>query len=197
MIKTTNELLFQLQEYKNPKTKIQRLVKEGKLFPIRRGIYETEENVSMFLLAGTIYSPSYISFASALSYYGLIPERVYACTSATQNKNRMKTFHTSFGDFYYRDIPEDAYPYGVLWKQESDCYSYLIASPEKAICDMLYIQKPVYSMKALEEMLFSDLRIDEDEFANLNYQDMEFLCPKYHRTTLNVLEKYLQKERKQ
>ena len=39
---------------------------------------------------------------------------------------------------------------------------YAIASPEKALCDMLYVQTPVYSQKALRELLFADLRIDED-----------------------------------
>lgn len=197
MLKTTMELNFLLRNYKNPQTKIQRLVKNGKLFPIRRGLYETQKNVPMILLAGSIYGPSYISFAYALAYYDLIPERVYGCTSATVNKNRTKVFHTIFGDFYYRDIPEEAYPYGALWKQQGEYYSYLIASPEKAVCDMLYIQKPVYSMKALEEMLFADLRLDEEAFSQLNYERMEFFCPKYHRITLNVLQKYLRKKRKE
>ncbi len=194
MIKGAGELLFQLQTYKNPQNRIQRLVKAGTLFPIRRGLYETHRNVSMRLLAGTIYGPSYISFTSALSYYGLIPERVYACTSATQNKNRTKSYHTPFGDFYYHDIPREAYPYGVVWKQEGDSYSYLMAAPEKALCDLLYLQPSVYSRKALEEMLFSDLRIDEEGFSRLNHADLAFLCPKYHKTTLNQLEIYLWKE---
>lgn len=196
MIKRTAELLFQLQTYKNPQTRVQRLVQAEKLFLVRRGLYETKQHVSPHLLAGTIYGPSYISFVSALSYYGLIPERVYACTSATQNKNRTKSFHTPYGDFYYHDIPQEAYPYGVVWKQEGDSYSYLMAAPEKALCDLLYLQPSVYSRKALEEMLFSDLRIDEEGFSRLNHADLAFLCPKYHKTTLNQLETYLRKEKR-
>ncbi len=54
MLRTTWDLVFELQQqgYRNPNTKIQRLVREGKLFPIRRGLYETDPNVDRYLLAG-------------------------------------------------------------------------------------------------------------------------------------------------
>lgn len=196
MLQSTATLLFQLEQegYRNPQTKIQRLVRAKKLFLVRRGLYETNPHVSPHLLAGVIYGPSYVSFASALSMYGMIPERVYACTSATQNKNRRKEYHTLFGDFIYRDIPAAVYPYGVIWNTDEKEYSYQIASPEKAICDMLYIQQPVvYSMMDLEYLLFDDLRIDEEEFSKLNREDLQFLCPKYHKATLTQLSLYLDK----
>ena len=196
MLQSTAALLFQLEQegYRNPQTKIQRLVRAKKLFLVRRGLYETNPHVSQHLLAGVIYGPSYVSFASALSMYGMIPERVYACTSATQNKNRRKEYHTLFGDFIYRDIPAAVYPYGVIWNTDEKEYSYQIASPEKAICDMLYTQQPVvYSMMDLEYLLFDDLRIDEEEFSKLNREDLQFLCPKYHKATLTQLSLYLDK----
>lgn len=196
MLQSTAALLFQLEQegYRNPQTKIQRLVRAKKLFLVRRGLYETNPHVSQHLLAGVIYGPSYVSFASALSMYGMIPERVYACTSATQNKNRRKEYHTLFGDFIYRDIPAAVYPYGVIWNTDEKEYSYQIASPEKAICDMLYIQQPVvYSVMDLEYLLFDDLRIDEEEFSKLNREDLQFLCPKYHKATLTQLSLYLDK----
>lgn len=194
MIQTTEALLFQLEQqgYRNPQTKIQRLVREKKLIPVRRGLYETDLHVEPYLLAGVIYGPSYVSFASALSVYGMIPERVYACTSATQHKNRRKEYHTPFGTFLYQDVPASVYPYGVIWKTDGKAYSYQIATPEKALCDMLYIQKPpVYSVKDLKSLLFSDLRIDEEEFSRLNREDLQFLCPKYHKATLTQLSLFL------
>ncbi len=197
MIQTTEALLFQLRQqgYRNPQTKIQRLVREKKLIPIRRGLYETDPHVAPHLLAGVIYGPSYVSFASALSVYGMIPERVYACTSATQNKNRHKEYHTPFGTFLYQDIPASVYPYGVLWKTDGKAYSYQIATPEKALCDMLYIQKPpAYSLADLEYLLFADLRIDEEEFFKLNRKDLQFLCPKYRKATLTQLSLFLGQE---
>ena len=72
MIKTTDMILEELQSYANPKTKLSRMVKQGKYFQIARGLYETEKNVPGHLLAGSIYGPSYISFEYALGFYGMI-----------------------------------------------------------------------------------------------------------------------------
>ena len=192
MFRTTSDLLDSLSKYANPDMKIKRMVQEGSLFRLRRGLYATTRNISSYLLAGVIYGPSYISFETALSRYGLIPERVYACTSATFKKNRSKTYKNDFGVFEYRDIPAAAYPLGVRLAEENGIF-YAIASPEKAICDMLYIQPPVYSKKALEDLLFENLRIDEEIFGRLNYQDMQYLVPRYRRRNLKLLSALLEK----
>ena len=66
-----------------------------------RGLYETDRNAPAYLLAGSIYGPSYISFEYALSRYGLIPEAVYAVTCATFEKKKKKKYETPFGTFTY------------------------------------------------------------------------------------------------
>ena len=66
MIKTTAMMMEALREYSNPKAKLSRMVRRGECFPIVKGLYETELNVSPHLLAGSIYGPSYISFEFAL-----------------------------------------------------------------------------------------------------------------------------------
>ena len=194
MIRTTYDLLDSFSGYANPDMKIKRMVQEGKLFRLRRGLYVTTTKISPYLVAGTIYGPSYISFETALSRYGLIPERVYACTSATFRKNRSKTYKNDLGVFTYRDIPAAAFPLGVKCEEEKKMF-YAIASPEKALCDMLYVQPPVYSHKALRELLFVDLRIDEEGFAQLNRQEIRQLVPRYRRRNLNLLGELLNKGR--
>lgn len=186
MIRTTQDLLLELAGYSNPQTKIQRLMKNGTLVKIKRGLYETDPNVPAYLLTGVVYGPSYISFSYALAQYGLIPERVEACTSATFGKNRSKQFKTPFGNFLYRDIPKEVYPYGVYWKQEGN-YSYLIASPEKALCDTLYTKPPAGSLGALKEMLFDDLRIDEESFEMLDEEDLLDLAERYRSKNIKLL----------
>ncbi|HCB92652.1 MAG TPA: hypothetical protein DEP57_02395 [Selenomonas sp.] len=192
MIRTTQDLLLELSEYGTPKTRIQRMVKNGTLVKIRRGLYETDPNVPAYLLAGVVCSPSYISFSYALSHYGLIPERVETCTSAAFGKSRSKLFKTPVGNFSYRDIPKGAYPYGVYWKQEGK-YSYLIASPEKAICDMLYIKPPVGNLGALKEMLFEDLRIDENSFYSLEKEKLLKLTERFHTQNIRMLARLIGK----
>ena len=81
-------LLEELKNYASPKDKLARMVERGKCFPVVKGVYETDRNVPAYLLAGSIYGPSYISFEYALSHYGLIPEAVYTVTCATFEKKK-------------------------------------------------------------------------------------------------------------
>ena len=192
MILSTNVILDQLKNYANPYGKMGRLVKEGKLIPLTKGLYENNANVSGVYLANAIYGPSYISFNYALAYYGLIPEAVYEFTSATTEKKKKKSFNNRFGTFSYRDVPVDAYPYGVNIIEEGG-YSFMMASKEKALCDKLYELPPVKNLKELEELLFNDMRIDETEFDNLNREDIYFIAPKYRVNNLKHLANYLRR----
>ena len=88
MLITNKVLKENMQNYSNKDTKLSREVKAGKIFKIINGLYETNPNTPGYLLAGSIYGPSYISFEYALSYYGLIPERVSTITCATFNKKK-------------------------------------------------------------------------------------------------------------
>lgn len=77
MIITTQQLKEKYVDYSNPLAKINRDVKQGKLFPLVKGIYETNPKINGSILAQFIYGPSYLSFDYALYHYGLIPEIVY------------------------------------------------------------------------------------------------------------------------
>lgn len=190
MIKTTAIILEELKQYKSPASKLSRMVKKGEYIPIVKGLYETDSTTSGYLLAGSIYGPSYLSFEFALSYYGLIPEAVYTFTSATYEKKKKKTFENPFGTFTYRDVPSNAYPFGVLIGQEGD-YFYHIASAEKALCDTLYTKPPVANQKELKSLLFDDMRIDETEFAKLKLDDVLMLEQRYGSTNISKLSRVM------
>ena len=195
MIITTQMLLEKYRDYTNPQNKIKRLKDKGEIFYLTRGLYETDKNTSGHCLAGAIYGPSYLSFDYALSHYGLIPEAVYAFTSATFEKKKAKKHENHFGTFLYRDIPSEAYPFGITIKEENS-YFYQIADPEKALCDKLYTMPPVTSCRELEKMLFEDLRIDADEFEKLNFGNIMQIGNKYHCNNLKYLMKYLERSGK-
>ena len=95
MIKTIDILKEELRGYSNPVAKVKRMIDEGTLTPIIRGLYETDASVPGYLLAATIYGPSYLSFEFALSFYGLIPEAVYNFTCATYEKKKTKQYKTN------------------------------------------------------------------------------------------------------
>lgn len=193
MIKTIDSLLDEYKEYNDPYGKIRRDVNNSLIFPIIRGLYETDEQTSGLLLASVIYGPSYISFEYALSYYGLIPERVILYTSATYNKRRSKTFKTRFGNYLYRDVPKEAYPYSI----ETiiyDNYVVFMASPEKALLDKLYTISPVSNLKELYDLLFEDLRIDRDMFLSLDKEVLNKLIPKYKSKNIKMLKTLIDRE---
>lgn len=190
MIITTAMLLNELKEYRSPAQKISRMVKNESLFPIVRGLYETDGNTPGYLLAASIYGPSYLSFDFALSFWGLIPEAVFSFTSATFDKKKRKQFVTPFGLFTYRDVPRKAYPFGIQILNEGD-YSFFIANPEKALCDKLYILPPMTSRKDVFQQIFDDLRIDQESFNKLNKERLTRYAQLYQSTNHKLLIKWL------
>ena len=193
MIITTSMLRERYALYSNPMDKIRREAQKGNIIRINRGIYETDRSINPLLLASSILSPSYISFDSALSYYGMIPEKVVAITSASLNNRKSKTFINEFGRYEYSDIPEAAFSEGLTYLEDGD-YIVKIASKEKAICDSLYKWRVVHCLNDLKELLFKDKRINEVEFADCDFDLMSRLAKLYHRTNLNLLVNLIEKE---
>ena len=196
MVKTVEQLKFEYRNYRDPINKIHRLLKDGMLFALKKGYYETNEHADPFTLARLICNPSYISFETALSFHGLIPERVYAITSATLNKKRDKEYINHFGRFTYQDIPERVYPYGIILVRLKDGGSFQIATKEKALCDKLYKMSPIKNYEELISLLFNNLRIDEDILNEFNIDDMKLYAEKYHSTNVDMLYRYLRRNLK-
>ena len=194
MIVATAMLRDQWKDYGDPAGKISRMKQRGELLQLTRGIYETDPNAPGHCLAGTILGPSYLSFDFALSRYGLIPEAVRVYTSATFSKRKSREFHNAFGHYAYRDVPQEAYPYGIRIEQEG-AYSFQIATPEKALCDKLYIMPPVMSQREIRRMLFEDLRIDRELFDRLDADSLLEVGELYHSNNLKYLMKALRRDR--
>ena len=178
--------------YINKDTKLARDVKEGKLIKIKKGLYETNPNTPAYYLANFIYGPSYISFDFALSFYGLIPERVEVVTCATFNKNKKKTYNTPFGTLIYRDVPERVFSLYVDLIEENG-YTFHLATKEKALCDKLYILSPVKNIEQIKNLLLYDLRIDKEELEKLNMDIIKRLSEVYHSTNVSYLYKFLRR----
>ena len=146
---------------------VRRLVEwqdKGYIKKIIRGHYifanlELNENV-LFEIANRIYSPSYISFEMALSFYHMIPESVYGLTSATSRKT--KVFKTKIGDFIYRTIqPRLLFGYKLI---DYIGRRFKVAEPEKALLDYFYLNTSIKS-----EDDFAEMRIDRAQY--LTYVD--------------------------
>ena len=157
-----------LRDYKRPNDKISEWLAEQKLIPIKRGLYVvspalTGGLISLPLVANALYGPSYVSLEFALNHHGLIPEAVHQITSVTTR--RAKTYDTTLGRFSYQTLPMKVYPIGVQSVKNDMGHFYMMASPEKALCDMLMLTPNlnVHSVGALVTLLELDWRIDVDE----------------------------------
>ena len=192
MVVSNNIQKDKYKNYNNKNTKLTRDVKAGKLIKIKRGLYETNPNTPAYYLANFIYGPSYISFDFALSYYGLIPERVETVTCATFNKNKKKVYDTPFGTLIYRDVPERVFPLYVNIIEENG-YTFHLATKEKALSDKLYTLNPVKNIEQMKMLLLFDLRIDEEELKKLDIDVIENLSEIYHSTNVLLLYKYLRR----
>lgn len=158
-------LLSLLKGYLRPNDKIADWLAKGVLLPIRRGLYvlgpdEREGPISLPLVANILYGPSYVSLEFALSRYGLIPEGVFDVTSVTLKRSRM--IATPLGRFSYRHLPQPAYGIGVRMEQGESGVSFLLASPEKALCDLVMLTRrlPSMSLATMQSWLLEHHRMD-------------------------------------
>ncbi|MEA1879989.1 MAG: hypothetical protein U9N11_05045, partial [Campylobacterota bacterium] len=138
-------------------------------------------------VANRLYTPSYLSFDYALSYYGLIPERVYEVTSATLHAK--KVFDTPLGRFSYRPIPMEVYALGVDWLYDEVNGGKFIATPEKALCDKIRGDRGVgrLNQEKMREYLLYDLRIEWEALLKLDVGLIEEISKKYKSHNLKSL----------
>ncbi|MBN1870916.1 MAG: hypothetical protein JW847_10110 [Candidatus Omnitrophica bacterium] len=173
-----------LCRYKNPRVKINDLLKKGHIIRVKKGLYVFGPQLSKSpcvkeTLANLIYGPSYISLEYALSFYGLIPERVETVTSITNKRN--KIFHTPVGAFSYRYINPSIYACGITLYKMDDYHTVLIASKEKAVSDMLYFLKEMPDGARVKNYLLDDLRMERGAFKKFNKKTVKKLAGLYGR----------------
>lgn len=161
-----------LEDHKAPRAKVTRMLKAGELIRVKKGLYVFGESYrhrmySLEILANKIYGPSYISLEYALSFYGMIPEYVSEVTSITSKRKR--AYATPVGRFSYTPLPLALYAIGYTLALISDDREALIACPEKALADLLYVRKIKISTEIeLEQLLFEDLRLDSSQVLDLD-----------------------------
>lgn len=196
MFKDTQTLRNELTEYASPHSRITRMVQSGRWIRVRRGLYVDSEGPALnpLILAGILYGPSYISFEYALSLHSLIPEKVHVITCASFRKNKKKIHDTPVGRFTYACIPEKAYPLGVTIQEEDGGLNYLIATPEKALCDQLYKLGNIPSRRALQDALFENLRLEKEDILNMDTPVLLELAPLYGRAGLRFFAEWLKGE---
>lgn len=169
---TSSAIASLYPEVKTKFAKIAQLEKSGEIIRLKRNLFavnpeETGIPLSSCLIANHLLGPSYISMQTALRQYGLIPEAVYTTQSMTFKAAR--SFNTPVGNFRYYHISRDTYPVGLTQIKEGNAV-YIMATPEKALCDLIAHQPGItlrYKREALE-YLGENLRFDMEKFYQLN-----------------------------
>lgn len=190
----TQTLLNLLADYKKPREAILRMLKNEELIRLKNGFYLISEKIIQGStkvipyeqIANLLFGPSYVSLEWALSFYGMIPERVYTVTSMTLGRN--KEYHTAVGDFSYFTLSPDRYSIGITQKKSSDFIGgFLIASPEKALADMVFKSCKNMDKEQLKEELLESKRIDRDCFHKLDKDLLENIAKSYHAKHVSYL----------
>lgn len=171
---TAGELISAFSDTAAPRNKLMLMENKAQIIRLKRGVYVVSPEISgkkivPELIANHLYGHSYVSMQWALREYGLIPERVSAIKSMTIL--RSTEFENSIGRFVYEHCASDYYNIGITMRIDQGV-SYLIASKEKALCDLVVSTSKLRlrSLLAARQYLEEDIRIDMDELKNMDSQ---------------------------
>lgn len=176
---------------------VNRALHRGELLRLRRGRYVLASTVRQgklhpFVLAQSLLPGSYISFETALSYHGWIPESTPVTLSVTPDRRRQTLDIPEFGQFVYYPLALNRNWYLEGIDRETFAgQSCLVAQPLRALLDLFCLRKLDYpGMTGLTQ----GLRIDKEELATIDNADLERLRPIYKHRRMDLFITAMQRE---
>lgn len=138
---------------------LSRWVEAGRLYQLRRGLYALAPPYQRarphpFLVANRLVRGSYVSLQSALAYRSLIPEYVPVTTSVTLG--RPYRWDTPLGSYEFRHLRNDLLT-GSRRTLLAGGQEAFVATPEKALLDLLYLEPDADSEEYLNELRLQHL----------------------------------------
>ncbi len=156
------------------RARIHRAVASGEILRLKPGLYclaarfrRTQSHP--FVVAAMLHYPSQISFETALAFHGLIPEAVHRVASSTLQRSR--SFETPLGDFEFRRVPVASLRAGVRVTRVDGGWAF-IASPLRALADLLYQRREVTWRGDGIAFLTESLRMEPDELRLDDYEEV-------------------------
>lgn len=183
-------LMSCLRDYKAPHRKITTLLQSGKLIRIKKGLYilgddDRDVPINRELIANLIFGPSYVSQEYALQFHGLLLERVMMVTSMSTKRNKL--FRTPIGEFRYTYINTRRFTVGVNWPLISDNIHVLIASPEKALADILTANQDITTQADMTIHLLDNMRIERNDLLNVDLPRLNEIADAYRQPVITLL----------
>ena len=144
--------LFKVSRSDTVYKKLDRLLKKKIITRIIKGKYLFSLNPpDDFTLANFLYQPSYISLESALSFHGIITGFPYTVTSVTPRKTKKYLISGKQKEYEYTRLAPK-----LFWGYEKK-ELFLMANPEKAIFDYLYLAFKGLRPAAIDEFDLSTI----------------------------------------
>lgn len=177
---------------------VKRAIGSGEIVRLKPGLYclareFRRQEPHPFTIAGLLYSPSYVSLETALSHHGLIPEAVYQVASVSNR--RTQRFQTPLGTFVYQRVPSRPLMAGVVSTEvQKGTWAY-VATPLRAIVDLIYIRKIEWKVHGLS-FLTDSMRIEEDDLKKIDMSDLNDIIQAVRSHRVRVYLKRMVKELK-
>jgi predicted transcriptional regulator of viral defense system len=169
----TGLLLAGDEDPREVRLQLLRWTKAGRVYQLRRGLYALappfqKVKPHAFLIANRMVRGSYVSTQSALAHYDLIPEHVPVVTSVTTG--RRARWDTPLGHYDFRHIKTELFRSYRSVELGEGLHAF-VATPEKALIDLIYLTPGGDSPDYLRELRLQNLdRLDPDRLereANL------------------------------
>lgn len=141
---------------------LSRWTRSGRIYQLRRGVYTIappyqKTKPHPYVIANHLQRASYVSMQSALAFYNLIPDTVNTTVSVTTG--RPEYLSTPLGDFEFRHVKPGLFK-GYQMTDLGDQQAF-VATPEKALLDLVYLQPDGETREYLQELRLQNLdRLD-------------------------------------
>jgi len=170
----------------NIQRQLSRWTRAARLHQLRRGLYALAPPFQKvephpFLVANRMVEPSYVSLQSALAHYGLIPEYVPITTSVTTR--RPNGWDTPLGSYAFRHVKTELFRDYRLLEVAKEQRAF-VASSEKALLDLIYLEPGADSHEYLKELRLQNL--EELNLDRLQHQAELTGSPKLQRAAARV-----------
>jgi hypothetical protein len=155
---------------------VHRAVSHGEVLRLKPGLYclaapFRRSQPHPFAVAALLHWPSHVSMESALWHHGLIPEAVTVTACATTDRGRR--FSTPLGEFTYTRIPASRPRAGVEAIELEDGIFAHVATPLRAIADIVRTRPEVTWRGDGVGFLTASLRIDEEDLGSIDWTPLD------------------------
>ncbi len=176
---------------------LDRAIKAGEVLRIKRGLFVLapeyrKTDPPLFTVAALLYSPSYISLETALAYHGLIPEAVYQVASVTPKRSH--NFETPLGVFSYHSVPCRNPTAGVEGVKLDQSFWAFVATPLRAIADLLYLNRTITWQKDGPGFLLDSLRMEEEDLQGIAFDRYEEILQAFRSRRVKTFLAHMQRE---